>query len=134
LKVITPTFFDEDAERVSCKAPIVVQGGNVRRSETNRYQLNKFDVWFMCMSYAEWGYNQLLTMGASPQEARTVLPNSLKTTLKIKANIREWRHIFKLRAVNTGAHPQIRELMIPALRECAEKWPVLFGDLAEEIK
>ena len=83
--------------------------------------------------YSEWGYNTLLEMGAPPQQARSVLPNSLKTKLKIKANVREWLHIFKLRAVNPGAHPQIREVMIPALKECAEKWPVLFENLMKEL-
>jgi len=88
--------------------------------------LNKFDVWFKCMEFAEWGYNSLLLMGAKPEEARGVLPNDLKTKLKIKANIREWWHIFNLRAVNPKAHPQIREVMIPALAECTKIFPTLF--------
>jgi len=124
INVIDPIFFD------------VKDPNNYYEDDINGsllYQINRFDVWLMCMEYAEWGYLTLLKMGASPQEARSVLPNSLKTKLKIKANVREWFHIFNLRAVNPGAHPQIREVMIPALEECATKWPVLFGTQAKEL-
>ena len=67
-----------------------------------------------CVS-AEKCYNDLLESGWSPQQAREVLPNALKTEIVVKANIREWRHIFSLRC-SEAAHPQIRALM-QALRE-----------------
>lgn len=58
-------------------------------------------------------YNRLIADGATPQEARTVLPNSLKTELIITANENEWQHIIDLRYLGTtGApHPQIKESM-----------------------
>lgn len=76
----------------------------------------------------------MLELKATPQEARSVLPNSLKTEVVMTANLREWRHFFKLRAVGvTGApHPQMREVAIPLLKELQEKVPVIFDDLVVE--
>ena len=64
----------------------------------------------------------------TPQEARSVLPNSLKTEVVMTANLREWRHFFKLRTA-PAAHPQMRELAIPLLRRMQEMVPVVFDDL-----
>jgi len=64
----------------------------------------------------------------SPQQARSVLPNSLKTEINVSANIREWRHIFKLRTTS-AAHPQMRELMCPLLDEFKKRIPILFDDI-----
>ena len=71
----------------------------------------------------------LLEAGASPQEARAVLPNSLKTEIQVTANVREWMHILKLRT-SRDAHPQIRQIMVPLGWRLAAMWPVLFGDYA----
>ena len=75
----------------------------------------------------------LLNEGATPQEARSVLPNSLKTEVVMTANMREWRHFFELRAAGTtGApHPQMAEVALPLLREVADYMPELFGDILE---
>ena len=73
----------------------------------------------------------LLKAGFRPEEARSVLPNSLKTEMVLTANIREWRHIFKLRTAK-AAHPQMRELMIPLLGLFKERWGVLFEDIEVE--
>jgi len=82
--------------------------------------------WFSSMYAAEQSYIHLLSRGWSPQQARSVLPNSLKTEIVMTANIREWRHILKLRT-SKAAHPQMREVMIPILREFQAKIPVLFN-------
>jgi len=84
--------------------------------------------WFHAMKYAKDSYLTLLNFGHSPQQARAVLPNSLKTEIIMTANIREWRHIFKLRTAK-AAHPQMRELMMPLLEELREKAPVIFDNL-----
>jgi len=84
--------------------------------------------WEQCMSIAETGYIDLLQSGWRPEQAREVLPNSLKTEIVVKANIREWRHIFQLRC-SKKAHPQIRALMLPLLAELKEKTPVVFDDI-----
>ena len=88
----------------------------------------KYGFWEAGMRGASAAYNALIEKGATPQEARSVLPNSLKTELVATANLREWRHILRLRTAKT-AHPQMRELMLPLLAELQEKLPVLFGDI-----
>jgi len=82
---------------------------------------------------AEYRYKQLIQKGWRPEQAREVLPNALKTEIVITANFREWRHIFKLRAIGTTGrpHPQMKALMMPVLHEFAEACPSLFGDLLE---
>ena len=92
---------------------------------------NQFIEWKSAMKIAEGHYFDLLAMGATPQEARSVLPNSLKTEIVMTADIREWRHFLKLRT-SSAAHPQIREVAIPLLKEFQEKIPVLFDDI--EVK
>lgn len=80
---------------------------------------------------AERRYNELIEAGWRPEQAREVLPNSLKTEIVVTTNYREWRHIFKLRAIGTTGkpHPQMQALMLPVLAEFKEKLPALFGDL-----
>lgn len=102
-----------------------------REDEEENKEYIKFAVWKRSMKEAESAYFELLDMGATPQEARTVLPNSLKTEVVMTANIREWRHFFKLRT-SPAAHPQMREVAIPLLKECQEKIPVLFDDIEVE--
>ena len=85
-----------------------------------------FDHWIIAMHHAENGYLKLLEHGASAQEARAVLPNSLKTEIWITMNIREWRHFFSLRT-SQAAHPQMRALVIPMEVKFIEKLPILFG-------
>lgn len=87
--------------------------------------------WDLAMRDAERRYLRLLELGASPQEARSVLPNSLKTEIVMTANVREWRTIARLRT-SKAAHPQMRELMIPLVREFKEKLPVFFEDIEFE--
>ena len=70
----------------------------------------------------------MLDIGCTPQEARAVLPNSLKTEIVMTANLREWRHFLKLRT-SPAAHPQIREVAIPLLDELKSLIPVIFDDI-----
>ena len=87
--------------------------------------------WKTACSVAEDMYFDLLTQGCKPEQARAVLPNSLKTELIMTANLREWRTVFKLRT-SPAAHPQIREVMVPLLQECQRRIPVVFDDLVKE--
>lgn len=70
-----------------------------------------------------------LAMNRSPQAARSILPNSLATKLYMTANLREWRHVFKLRC-SKAAHPDMRMLMLMLLKEFREKIPVVFDDVS----
>lgn len=87
--------------------------------------------WLLAMEDAEKHYMKMMELGATPQIARSVLPNSTKTEITITANYREWRNFFKLRVPNT-AHPNMREVAIPLLREIKNKLPIIFDDIEEE--
>lgn len=85
-------------------------------------------IWTMAMDMASCSYDDMLDGGCSPQEARAVLPNSLKTEVIMTANLREWRHFLRLRTAK-AAHPQMRELTIPLLEELQGLIPVVFDDI-----
>jgi thymidylate synthase (FAD) len=87
-----------------------------------------YQLWLDVMEHSEQNYKGLIALGAKPQEARSVLPNSLKTELMMTANIREWRHFFTLRTAS-AAHPQMREVTIPLLSRFKLTFPVLFDDI-----
>lgn len=89
------------------------------------------NIWLRAMNEAEDSYNSLRKQNWSPQQARSVLPNSTKTEIVTTTNFREWRHIFRMRTSN-HAHPQIREVMVPLLKEFQLHLPELFEDI--EIK
>lgn len=74
----------------------------------------------------EYNYVYLLDCGWRPEQARTVLNNSLKTEIVVDANFTEWKHIFKLRT-NPKAHPQMVALMKPVEEEFARRVPEIFG-------
>ncbi len=103
IKVIKPFFFDRE----------------------------KYRLWEETMATCESAYNKLIELGASPQEARSVLPNSLKTEIVITYNLREWRHFFKMRC-SKKAHPQMRQVAGPLLREFKKLVPIIFDDISEE--
>ncbi len=89
-------------------------------------------IWIESMKNTEENYLWLVGHGWSPQDARSILPNSLKTEIVMTMNIREWRHFFMLRA-DTPAHPQMRELVIPLLHELNELVPIVFEDIFDKI-
>ena len=93
----------------------------------------KMEAWLCHMKLTEETYMQLIKLGASPQEARAILPNSLKTEIVVTMNIREWRHFFKVRC-SPAAHPQMREVAIPILKRFQEIIPVVFVDIKVEEK
>jgi thymidylate synthase (FAD) len=84
--------------------------------------------WTQAMADAEKHYFKLLELGNKPEIARSVLPNSLKTEIYCTYNLREWRHFFRLRTAPT-AHPQMREITIPLLKEFKSLVPVVFDDI-----
>ena len=95
-----------------------------------------YESWETACLMADKAYDELRIENRPPQEARSVLPTSLKTELVMTANLMEWRHFFKLRALGTTGkpHPQIAELAIPLLNELIEqggKLAMVFGDIAQ---
>lgn len=95
------------------------------------YDTTPFDNWVDSCMREERDYFDMLDNGYTPQEARAVLPTSLKTEVVMTANLREWRHFFSLRACgSTGKpHPQMLEVAVPLLKELKQIVPVVFDDL-----
>ncbi len=100
--------------------------------------------WWDAMNVAEKSYLELLKKGWTPQQARSVLPNSLKTEIVVTGNLREWRHFFSLRCtpknipedkkingIYYGAdapHPQMQEVANMILEDIRKQVPVLFDE------
>lgn len=87
-----------------------------------------YEAWYDSCSVAESAYGDLLEFGWTPQEARSVLPNSLKTALIVTYDLREWRHFLRLRCA-PDAHPQMQQVAEMARKLLAERYPVFFEDL-----
>ena len=94
----------------------------------------EYEEWYAAMNSAEDIYFELIDWGVTPEQARAVLPNSIKTEVVMTANLREWRHFFKLRAIGTTGkpHPQMLEVTVPLLAEFKALIPVVFDDLIVE--
>lgn len=113
------------ADEIVVIKPCFWEGPHFTFSTTERC----YEEWEKSCKVAEETYLNMLKLGkASPQEARSVLPNSLKTELVMTTNVREWRHFLKLRT-SKAAHPQMREIAIMLLNMLVEISPELFGDI-----
>lgn len=88
----------------------------------------RYCIWKNAMNQAEVSYKALIEAGATVQEARSVLPNSLKTEIVMTMNLREWRHFFELRT-SKFAHPQMREITVPLLEKIKTLVPFVFDDI-----
>ena len=89
-------------------------------------------LWRETMATLEKNYLEMRKNGARPEQARSILPNSLKTEIFMTANLREWRHFLKLRTAKR-AHPQMREIAIQIYKILNENLPVIFSDINPEI-
>lgn len=107
--VIKPCFFEEKMTEVD---------GTI----------TDYSVWYTACKEAEGAYFALLDRGCTPEEARSVLPNSLATELVMSANIREWRHFLRLRC-SPAAHPQMREVACELAHILKQRYPVFFEDI-----
>lgn len=92
----------------------------------------QYSMWKNSCETSEKIYLDLLKLGVKPENARSVLPNSTKTEIVMTANLREWRHVFKLRT-SKQAHPDMQALMKPLLAELQEKIPLVFDDINKEV-
>lgn len=88
----------------------------------------EYKVWEKQMQLIEDSYLNLIQLGATPEQARSILPNSLKTEIVVTMNLREWRHFFRLRT-SKRAHPQMREVSIPLFQKLCEMLPSFFDDI-----
>lgn len=128
ITVIEPVFFNNIPDS---KKEIIRQ--SVDNDEVWTSNGNEFSYcnWYSSCLEAEKAYFKMLKDGSTPQEARSVLPNSLKTDIWVTANVREWRHILKLRAAGTTGkpHPQMAEVMVPLLEHFRKYLPDVFFDI-----
>lgn len=88
----------------------------------------EYSIWLQQMQTIENSYLALIENGAKPEQARSILPNSLKTEIVVTMNLREWRHFFKLRT-SKRAHPQMREISVPLFKAMNELLPIIFDDI-----
>ena len=95
-------------------------------SEEQRKEMMK--IWALAMENAESSYMKAVSSNVKPQIARQVLPNSVKATINMSANYREWRSFFKLRCAS-DAHPSMRQVSIPLLKYLQQRIPVIFDDI-----
>ena len=87
-----------------------------------------FKLWSQSMALIEKNYLAMRANGARPEEARSILPNSLKTEIFVTMNLREWRHFLRLRTA-PAAHPQMRQIALKIFDTLAEKLPAVFDNL-----
>lgn len=88
-----------------------------------------YSIWEDCMSNLEFYYNKMAGLeGTTVDQLRMLLPHSTAAEIYMTANMREWRHIFSLRA-DKHAHPSVQQVMIPLLLHFKEKLPELFADI-----
>jgi len=90
---------------------------------------DQYAAWEAAMLACEAAYKSMREQGCAPQIARSVLPTALKTELMMTANLREWRHFFRLR-LSLAAHPQMREVAAMVLAELRAKIPIVFEEFA----
>lgn len=120
ITVIKPLFFQDD--------PHHTQG-----VDEGCVDCQKYAAWKIAMQSCESAYRNLIDLGAKPEEARSVLPNSLKTEIVVTANLREWKKIFELRT-SPSAHPQMRQVMQPLLSYIHKMIPVVFDEVAARLE
>lgn len=103
-----------------------------QRGDPNRSPNDNRDVaqltWKRVIEVCEDGYRELLRAGYPPQIARSLFPNALASRLIVTYNLRSWRHFFIMRTC-AEAHPQMRQVTIPLLREFQSKIPLLYDDI-----
>lgn len=120
ITVVLPSVFYDIHEKYS----------KVEHSLTDSISWRYF-YWLSACEKAEDSYLKMIEAGAAPQEARSVLPNSLKTEIVVTMNFRELRHFLRLRT-SKAAHPDMRALVIPLFKELKEKIPIIFDDITIE--
>lgn len=123
-------YCNYSAEKFDNAVKVIDIAGGLEEEDnvTGEEAVNILNIWEMAMENASKAYFDMLNAGATPQIARSVLPNSTRASLTVTANYREWRHFFKLRA-DRPAHPQMREITIPLLKELKTRIPVIFDDI-----
>ena len=120
---------DKYGKEITVIKPFYLKDG----SDNPNNEMVAWGVWKRAIENSEKSYFEMLDLGCTAQEARAVLPNSLKTELIMTAKNYEWNHFFELRA-DKPAHPQMKELAIPLLIDFTNRFPELFKETYNKIK
>lgn len=107
LNIVEGSYTLEDVEEKYDRCLITDSGKGIT---------NEAAEYIRSLIYSEKTYFSLLDRNWRPQQARAVLPNSLKTELVMTGFVSDWKHFFELRC-SSSAHPQARELAIPLQEE-----------------
>ena len=126
----------QDALQVICPLSIGLIPGNyesygrmIRQNVTVINLTPLQERWIHRMESAYGEYKMELAEGLKPEDARYVLPIAAKTELAVTFNLRQWRHVFKERALNQHAQWEIRGIFSMILADLKERLPAIFGDL-----
>jgi thymidylate synthase (FAD) len=92
------------------------------------YENPAFPAWMKIIEYGIKGYEEMLSYGKTPEDARSVLPNAMKTEVISTFNLSSWRHVFEERALNPRAQTEIKKIMRGILEEFASLLPMFFED------
>ena len=108
---ILPNWMDEKQLGTHNSNEVTIQANGFQEFSASNQEI--CEIAFMStLAQAEINYNTLIRLGWKPQQARAVLPNSLKTELVMTGFTKDWVHFFELRDAGS-AHPQARELAHP---------------------
>lgn len=127
---IEPSWFDNESCDINyIKYPSLLEIGFFPEYDysdwngTTRKEITKEAMFVWSLLIAEKAYFEAIRFGATPQEARQVLPNALKTELVMTGFISDWDHFFDLRARGTtGApHPDAKALAEPLMNEFTQR-------------
>jgi len=118
-------FCNYSKGKFNSEITVIEQPGIVKGTE-------EYLVWCAAMKDMQEKYMKLLDLGVKAEIARSVLPIGLKTEINIGANLRQWRHVFKMRCASS-AHPIIRGVMLDALSQFNDYMPSIYEDLAKEF-
>ncbi|MCQ2562321.1 MAG: FAD-dependent thymidylate synthase [Alphaproteobacteria bacterium] len=97
----------------------------------------EYEIWVQAMKNLESSYMEMAKLGCNPDQLSLLLPQSTAAEFNVRANLREWRHIFSLRssvAATGHARPCVKQLMDPTLELFHKQIPVVFDDLYEKMK
>lgn len=96
----------------------------------------KYALWVKSMQDAENNYMEMSRLGATPDELSLILPQSTAAEFNITGNLRAWRQMFDLRALDVTGHARgcIHEIMEPTLELFHQKIPVVFDDQYEQLQ
>lgn len=132
MSFITPAWANkEDLDNIAQDAYMLIPKRNILSYPTLSSIEKQMYIFIKSCMEDEWNYNALIKLGQTPQQARAVLPNCLKTEIVITANFREWLHFLDLRT-SEQAHPDMRIIAKEIGNKLNEISPTIFKTRYED--